>query len=54
MERKLFICRVDYNESGRRNNDVIVNLKLTDDNVFSASADVWRMSHKDIYRRSVF
>ena len=40
MEKELFIAKVDYNDNGKRNNAVTVNLNLKEGDVFSTSQDI--------------
>lgn len=49
--RKILVGKVNFNhpESSRKLNKVIVELRLTSDNCFSACIDVWNMHESDIY-----
>lgn len=52
MKRTIYLTDINYegiNKSGHCRNRVEVELKLTDDNCFSATACVWNGNHSDIY-----
>jgi hypothetical protein len=52
MERTIYLTNINYkgiNKSGHCRNRVEVELELTNDNCFSATACVWNENHSDIY-----
>ena len=47
MERKFNFGKIDYYGRGRKINSVEVEVELSDDGVFTASANIWNSKHTD-------